>query len=176
MKAAKFTQENAKRLGYRKGMDIAPLQDKLLNRIESVKMMLLHETDPSTQDRLQRDIQHLLEDSKELVRLAEEHEKGRAVRLEPLANKERKRVRELRKNAPKGGKATAHYTDSEVTAAFTDYKTRNPGKSAWDAANALIRKGAPLDKWKHPNSAWNRTERIADKQLGITRQAWFDNL
>lgn len=86
------------------------------------------------------------------------------------------RLEHLREIAPQGGKATAHYTVAEVTVAFTDYKARNPGKSAWDAASALIRKGEPLDRWKHQNSAWNRIERIADEQLGITRQEWFDNL
>jgi len=78
-------------------------------------------------------------------------------------------------NAPRGGAATAHYNNGQIEQAFRDYKQRNPQKSLWDAANALIRQGMPLDKWKRYTSAWSRIDRIA-KNIGITRDEWFEGL
>jgi hypothetical protein len=92
------------------------------------------------------------------------------------ASKHREQVTTLRTIATKGGKATAHYTDAQITNAFADFKQRNPSKTAWDAANALIRPGQALSDWKHVNSPWNRIRRMAQAQLGITREEWFDAL
>jgi hypothetical protein len=102
-------------------------------------------------------------------------------RMEPYAARGRKQLQQVQDIAPIGGKATAHYTDADVTKAFTDFKKRNPRnprnprKGAWEAANALIREGQPLARYKTVTSPWNRIERIA-KGLGISRDDWFDDL
>lgn len=97
--------------------------------------------------------------------------------VDPVAAIQKTMREHMRTIASAGGKATAHYTDAEVAQAFADYKSRTKGKRAWDAANALIRKGQPLDKWKHPNSAWNRVKRIAKAQgKSVTPDDWFANL
>ena len=97
--------------------------------------------------------------------------------LQAAYKKDIKSLHHLLTIAPIGGKITAHFTDTEVIKAFTDYKKRNPKNTAWDAANALIRPGAALaEKWHHVNSAWRRIERIADKQYGINREQWYNNL
>ena len=72
MKHADISKANARRLGYRKGKDIGPLVGKIRERIEAVNIVLLHETDPSARERLQRDIRHLEEDAAELMRLHDE--------------------------------------------------------------------------------------------------------
>ncbi len=111
-----------------------------------------------------------------------EHDYGNEMRKEraKLERKEDDRVQHfvqhLAEIAPLGGKATAHYTDEEVTRAFTDFKQRNSKKSAWDAANALIREGKPLSRYKKVTGPWNRIKRIAKSQSGVTLEEWFDEL
>lgn len=108
-------------------------------------------------------------------RLVEAYSDNQFVRSAPVITEARRRVGTLQTNAAVGGRNTGHYTDAQVTSAFTDYKRRNPGKNAWDAANALIRPGKALSDYKHVNGPWNRSGRIAG-QLGITRDEWFDAL
>ena len=97
--------------------------------------------------------------------------------LQDAYKKEIKRYQQLLNIASDGGKATAHYTYAQTIQAFTDYKRRNPNKTAWDAANALIRPGAALaEKWHHVNSPWNSIKRIAKSQQGITRDEWYSDL
>jgi hypothetical protein len=88
----------------------------------------------------------------------------------------KKQLQQVKTIAPKGGQATAHYTNDEVRNAFAEYRKRNPGKSAWDAANALIRNGNPLQKWKGVSSAMNRIKRIAKNTDGVSVDDWFSNL
>jgi len=87
-----------------------------------------------------------------------------------------KRLAQVRSIASKGGKSTAHYTYAQITVAFTDYRERNPGKTAWEAANALIRKGQPLDKYKKVTGPWNQAKRIAENTLGLSVEDWFADL
>jgi hypothetical protein len=96
--------------------------------------------------------------------------------LEPDAKRGRAQVVQCRTNASIGGKAAAHYTDAEIESAFKEYKRRNPGRTAWDAAQALIRNGQPLDGYKTVTGPWNRTERIADRKWTLTREEWFEGL
>lgn len=114
------------------------------------------------------------EQEAERVRALVAEETGR--RMAPDAVRGHKQKKTCVKNAAKGGKATAHYSDADVTQAFTRFRMDNPGKSLWDACNALIRTGRPLDNWKNVNSAYNRTKHIACNRYGITAQAWFDAL
>ncbi len=115
----------------------------------------------------------------EMKALAEAY-KAAAESTPPLADaykKEIKRCEPLLKFARINGKNTAHYTDAQVTQAFTEYKRRNPKETAaWAAAEALIREGQPLDKWHHVNSAWKRIGRMAEKGMGITREEWYNGL
>jgi hypothetical protein len=99
-----------------------------------------------------------------------------AQRNSRAADEVRKRKRHLRRIAPKGGRATAHYTDAEIVSVFTAYKNRHPGTSAWDAANALIRRGQPLDKYKTVTGPLNRATRIAQNAQSLTLKVWFDEL
>jgi hypothetical protein len=96
--------------------------------------------------------------------------------LGPDATRGRKQVEQCREIAPIGGQATAHYNDAEVTNAFAEFKRRNPRKTAWDAANALIRPGKALSDYKSVTGPCNRIGSIAEKQLGITREEWFEAL
>jgi hypothetical protein len=86
-----------------------------------------------------------------------------------------KRMKLLRANAEAGGRAVAHYKDATVEGAFRAFKERHASATAWEAANALIRAGQALCRWRHVNSAWNRIGRMAD-DLGLSRTAWFDAL
>ncbi len=81
----------------------------------------------------------------------------------------------LQANAKVGGHAVAHYTDAAVEGAFRAFKERHASATAWEAANALIRAGQALCKWRHVNSAWNRIGRMA-ADLGLSRTEWFDEL
>ncbi len=107
-----------------------------------------------------------------------DRDKERTTRLKdaPYAESGRERIKTCRKNAPKGGKATAHYTDAEITNAFTTFKQRNPGKSAWAASSSLIREGQPLDSFGEAQGPYKRIQRIASVSQGITRDAWYGAL
>jgi hypothetical protein len=94
----------------------------------------------------------------------------------PLAQKGQAQVDQCRANAPKGGKSRGNYTDAQIQQAFAQYKQRNPGKTAWDAAQALIREGQPLDGFKTVTGPWNRIARMAGSQWGVTRDDWFSGL
>lgn len=96
-----------------------------------------------------------------------------AKSLEPDAAKGAAQRNQCRKNAPEGGKARAHYTHTQITDAFAGYKRRNPDKSAWDAAHALIRKGNVLDKYKTVTGPWNIIKRLANDGDGITVNEWY---
>jgi hypothetical protein len=97
--------------------------------------------------------------------------------LEPDAGRGRAQVSRCKANAPKGGRAAAHYTDAVVEQAFAEYKQRNPpDKTAWDAAQCLIRSGQPLDGYKTVTGPWNRIGRMAGAKWGRTRDEWFDGL
>ena len=94
----------------------------------------------------------------------------------PFAESGRERIKTCRKNAPKGGKATAHYTDAKITNAFATYKQRHPSDTLWSASNALIRKGQPLDDYKEAQGPYKRIQRIASVSQGITRDEWYGAL
>lgn len=107
----------------------------------------------------------------ELGRRVERHY---AVAFDSVAKKGLANTRQNRENAPKGGKATAHYSDLVFESAFCAYRKKNPTKNAWDAANSLTRQGQHLDKLK-AGSAYKRAERIAER-LAITVDDWFQSL
>jgi hypothetical protein len=95
-------------------------------------------------------------------------------RLEPLAKKGRAQVAQCKTNAPKGGKATAHYTDLVFELAVSQYRQKHPEPKAWDACHNLTRQGQPLEKLK-PGSAYKRLERNAKKR-GLSVDDYFLNL
>lgn len=96
-----------------------------------------------------------------------------------FADKKKQADMQSRGVAHLGGKATAHYTDAQVTQAFREYKLRhshNSPCSPWDAANALVRDGQPLDGYKDYQGPWKRIKRMADNGHGITPEQWFNDL
>ena len=93
---------------------------------------------------------------------------------EPDEARGKKQVATLRKIAPKGGKATAHYTDLHFTLSFSQYREKQLDKSAWDASHSLTRKGQPLDRYKQ-GSAYKRLERMAAKE-GVSVPEYYENL
>lgn len=98
--------------------------------------------------------------------------------LWPDAEKTRAMIERNRVNAVKGGKlAPSHYTDAKIAEVFKDYRRRHPHDhvSIWDASNAIIRDGRPLEKYKTIAGLWNRIGRIA-KGWGVTREQWYQHL
>lgn len=85
---------------------------------------------------------------------------------------QRKRVQNLKQIAPKGGTARAHYTHMKIKVEVERYTKRNPKHSAWDAANALMRKGQPLDKYKRVTGLWSLMQRMA-KDCGLPVDEFF---
>jgi hypothetical protein len=170
----------------------AALERQALNVIKCTRApteLAMTEFGPSSEEKRKKDLLQAVTNTfhanKDLAREeaiidegAKETEREHAARMRdaPFAKSGRERVTTCRKNAPKGGKATAHYTDEEITNAFATFKQRNPGKIEWDAATALIRKGQPLDKYKKVTGPWNRIGRIAKDGLGITRNEWYQAL
>jgi hypothetical protein len=89
----------------------------------------------------------------------------------------KKQVSTLRAIAPKGGKASpAKYKDGDIEKALIRYKGDNPNRTLWEACSALIRPGCNLSKYKHVNGLWQRVQRMAQSQLGIDGEAFFDSL
>ena len=87
----------------------------------------------------------------------------------------RKQLATCKANAPKGGKATAHYTDLHFTLSFSQYREKQrDNKSAWDASHSLTRKGQPLDRYKQ-GSAYKRLQRMA-KAEGLDVSEYYENL
>jgi len=97
--------------------------------------------------------------------------------LWPDAAAKRKHVAQARAVASKGGRAApSNYKDADVTAAFARYHRDNPSRSVWAAANALIRPGRALQRYRRVTGLWQRVERIAQSQFGVSRDDWFANL
>ena len=92
----------------------------------------------------------------------------------PDARRGKANLQQNRNNAPKGGKATAHYTDLHFTLSFSQYREKQLDKSAWDASHSLTRKGQPLDRYKQ-GSAYKRLERMAAKE-GVSVPEYYENL
>jgi hypothetical protein len=155
---------------YDKQTSVRNRDEALLHEIEGIKLCLMHTTDSGTRERYLTDVLTIERQRTELYRL-------RRVDDEPDVSRGRKQLKQVRKIAKSGGKASpSKYSDLVVTAAFEVFKKRNPQAGVWDAANALIRGGMPLDKFKGVTGPWNRIGRIAQDQLGITRAEWYSGL
>jgi hypothetical protein len=84
----------------------------------------------------------------------------------------RKQDTHCKQIAPHGGKARAHYKHAEIKDEVARFAKRNPKCSPWDAANALIRKGQPLDKYKRVTGLWSLMQRMA-KDYGLPVAEFF---
>jgi hypothetical protein len=71
--AKQIIDMRASQLGYKAGMPVDALCEKLRYRIECVKMFLLHEQDAGRIDRAHRDIANLTDDISFLRRLTHSH-------------------------------------------------------------------------------------------------------
>ena len=90
-----------------------------------------------------------------------------------------KNLQTCRAIAKRGGDSSpSKYKDAEIEAAYTQYRERHTTGTVWEATNALIRAGQPLDKYQHVNSLWQRIDRIAKSWNGenATRDYWFRHL
>ncbi len=100
---------------------------------------------------------------------------------EPFAKKHRERERQCREIASCGGKATAHFKDSEIKAAFTRFKEDHPKRGLWYACEMLVKTGMPLARgdgktgYKNAHGAYRRLARIAKSEQGMSAQEYFDS-
>ncbi len=99
-------------------------------------------------------------------------------RIEPDAKRGRNQKTTCQAIAKLGGENNPNtkYKNQEIELAFTDYKNRHHESTAWDAANALIRKGAALDKFHTPTGPYNRAIKIAKDKWSLPLKDWYDAL
>ena len=176
--SARITPKDIKRLGWLTGRKLTDKQqkeyDELLNRWIDWKEFrdqggsILRDTDGSkfAPHEARRGARRETVKDWKIKRMGPDAERGRANLKQNLSN------------AKLGGEANPNtkYKNPEIELAFTDYKRRNPDKTAWDAANALIRKGEALDKYRTHTGPLNRATRIAKNKWSLPLKDWYENL
>lgn len=81
-------------------------------------------------------------------------------------------------NAPKGGRARAHYTHAQIRTAFSEYKYRNPDHCITDAVTNLVKPSADhvtLTKFK-VRGLWNAVGTVAMQEANTTPEKWYARL